>query len=181
MLISDPLSRLIAEAATGLPSPLATAVELLPDIGLVVLALVLAAASYGRGPRTLAIGLAAGAGVVLAYGASEVLKVLVRDERPCRAVDVLATCPAEGDWAWPSNHATIAAALATAVVLVAPRWWRYAVPVAVVVAVGRVVVGVHDIADVAAGTALGIAVTVVVARLLAARVAALLVQPPRVG
>ncbi|MBW9207520.1 hypothetical protein KV097_16400 [Mumia sp. zg.B17] len=74
MLISDPLSRLIAEAATGLPSPLATAVELLSDIGLVVLALVLAAASYGRGPRTLAIGLAAGAGVVLAYGASEVLK-----------------------------------------------------------------------------------------------------------
>ena len=115
---------------------------------------------------------------MLAYGASEVLKVLVRDERPCRAVDVLATCPAEGDWAWPSNHATIAAALATAVVLMVPQWWRYVVPVAGAVVVGRVVVGVHDIADVAAGAALGIAVTVVVARLLAPLVAALLVRGP---
>ncbi|WP_262847549.1 phosphatase PAP2 family protein [Mumia quercus] len=172
MLISDPLSRLIAEAGTALPP----AVALLPDAGLVVLALLLAAASYGRGPRPLAVGIAAGVGVVLSYGASELLKLVVRDERPCRTVEALAACPAPGDWAWPSNHATIAAALATAVALVLPRWWRYAVPVAAVVALGRVVIGVHDLADVAAGTALGVVVTVAIARLLAPATAALLVR-----
>jgi undecaprenyl-diphosphatase len=178
VLISDPLSRLIAEAATGLPAPVATVVELVPDLGIVVLSLLLAAAAYGRGPRTLAIGIAAGLGVVLAYGTSEVLKILVRDERPCRTIDVLATCPGTGDWAWPSNHATIAAGLATAVVLAAPQWWRYAALLAGAVVLGRVVVGVHDIADVVAGAALGITITVVVARLLAHRVAALLVRGP---
>ncbi|WP_167001064.1 phosphatase PAP2 family protein [Mumia sp. ZJ430] len=180
MLITDPLSHLIAEAFAGLPSPLSNALLLLPDIGLVALALLLVTASYGRGPRPLAIGIAAGIGVVVSYGASELLKVLVRDERPCRTLDVLATCPGAGDWAWPSNHATIAAGLATAVVLAVPQWWRYAMLLAGVVALGRVVVGVHDIADVVAGAALGITVTVVVARLLAHRVATLLVRGPAV-
>ncbi|MGH1564601.1 phosphatase PAP2 family protein [Mumia sp. DW29H23] len=178
MLFADPLSHLIAESAAGLPGPVAAVLAVLPDLGLIALALLLAAVAYGRGPRPLAIGIAAGVGVVLAYAASELLKVVIRDERPCRTVEAIVICPGAGDWAWPSSHATIAAGLATAAVLVVPRWWRYAVPLAAVVALGRVAIGVHDIADVAAGVALGVVVTVGTARLLAPGVARVLVRGP---
>jgi membrane-associated phospholipid phosphatase len=53
----------------------------------------------------------------------------------------LLTCPGAGDWSLPSNHATLAAALATAVVVVQPRLWAWAVPIAALVAASRVAAG----------------------------------------
>lgn len=69
------------------------------------------------------------AGTVTAYALSEALKLLVDEERPCRAVAgalAVAPCPAPGDWSFPSNHAALAAALAVGVTSYAPgsRPWR---------------------------------------------------------
>jgi hypothetical protein len=67
-----------------------------------------------RATRPLALGSAAGAGVVAAYLASESVKLLFREERPCRAAISLDGCPAVGDWSFPSNHMAIASGLALA-------------------------------------------------------------------
>lgn len=110
---------------------------------------------------------AAGAGTVAAYATSEVVKLAVTEERPCRAVDfaTVLACPAPGDWSWPSNHSTIAGALAVACLLVVPRLWPVVVPMALAVAGARVAAGVHYVHDVASGLALGAAVTCLVALL----------------
>lgn len=57
---------------------------------------------------------------VMAYGAGAVLKLLVREERPCQGLHVrtIKTCPAPGDWSFPSNHATV-----SALAMAASRIW----------------------------------------------------------
>lgn len=56
---------------------------------------------------------------------------------------------------FPSDHATIAFAMATAVYMVDRRWGAGLYAVAAFVALGRVFVGVHYLSDVAVGAVLG--------------------------
>ncbi|QNG19760.1 phosphatase PAP2 family protein [Rhodococcus triatomae] len=102
-------------------------------------------------------------GVLVAYAASELLKMFLTEERPCRAELALPVCPEAGDWSFPSNHAVIAFGLATAVTILVPRFAWAALPLAAVVAAGRVLQGVHYPHDVLAGSVLGISVTLAVA------------------
>lgn len=113
--------------------------------------------SDDRGFRTLVV---AGAGVVSAYLASETIKLLVTEPRPCRTfgVSTVLECPEVGDWSWPSNHSVIAASFATACVLARPRLLWVVAPLGVVLAFSRVAVGVHYVHDVLAGMALGVLV-----------------------
>ncbi len=166
---AGPRAPLYAALAGGsAASPLAGVVGAVAEVGLLALvALVagLAVVSWRRDRARLVGLVASGVGVVAAYGTSELVKLLVNEERPCRAVDGVTTvlaCPPAGDWSWPSNHATIAAALATALVLAAPRLWAVAGPLALAVALARVGAGVHYVHDVASGLALGTAVTALV-------------------
>jgi undecaprenyl-diphosphatase len=112
--------------------------------------------------RRLAAG---GIGVVGAYLLSEVIKLMVTEERPCRAlvVDTVMSCPQVGDWSWPSNHSVIAGAFATACIIALPRTAWFAAPVAVLIAFSRVAAGVHYVHDFASGLALGTAVVALVA------------------
>jgi undecaprenyl-diphosphatase len=59
------------------------------------------------------------------------------------------------DSGFPSDHATAAFAIATAVMLRDRRWGAVALAAATVLAVGRVAMGVHYPSDVLAGAALG--------------------------
>src|SRR3954471_13949800 len=59
------------------------------------------------------------------------------------------------DPGFPSDHATAAFAIATAILLRNRRWGLLALTMAVALAVGRVAVGVHFPTDVIAGAALG--------------------------
>ncbi|MFD0974577.1 phosphatase PAP2 family protein [Plantactinospora endophytica] len=131
--------------------------------GLLVLAGLLARLGWlgwrrSRTPDTLGV-LLVGLGTMLAYLVSEALKLVVDQERPCRAFDVVVwvSCPPAGDWSFPSNHSTLAGGLAAGLVLLAPRLWYLAVPVAGAVAALRVVAGVHYPHDVLAGLLLGAA------------------------
>lgn len=119
-----------------------------------------------RGFGTLAVG---GLGVVSAYLSSELIKLVVTEPRPCRAlgIETVLECPEVGDWSWPSNHSVIAASFATACILAAPRLIWLVAPLAAVLAFSRVAAGVHYVHDVLSGMALGVlVVSLVVAALL---------------
>ena len=137
------------------------AVVLVSEGGLVLLAALLGAAAWqarSAGPRRVATALAGALGVVLALGASELQKALLAQDRPCRTVPGLRAvveCPPAGDWSLPSNHATLAAALAAAVIWTVPRRWPVAVTCALLVAAARVGLGVHYPHDVVDGLVLG--------------------------
>lgn len=111
---------------------------------------------------------ASGVGVIVAYLTGEGLKLLVAEPRPCQVLDAatVASCPPAGDWSWPSNHAVLAAAFATACVLAMPRVIWLVAPVALAIAVSRVAAGVHYVHDIASGLALGVLVVVVIAMIL---------------
>jgi undecaprenyl-diphosphatase len=137
------------------------AVVLVSEGGLVLLAALLAVAAWqarSAGPRRVATALVGAMGVVLALGVSEIQKVLLAQDRPCRTVpglQAVVECPPVGDWSLPSNHATLAAALAAAVVWTVPRRWPVAVGCALLVAAARVGLGVHYPHDVVDGLVLG--------------------------
>lgn len=104
---------------------------------------------------------ATGIGVVSAYVLSEIIKLIIEQERPCRAVVVLEECPAAGDWSFPSNHTVIAFAVATGILIIAANYWAllgYAV--AALIGVLRIITGAHYPHDVLAGAILGVCVTV---------------------
>ncbi|WP_181762890.1 phosphatase PAP2 family protein [Rhodococcus spelaei] len=159
----------IDSATASWPSAAGTLSDLVAEAGLFALAGMLALVLWwGRGDaRTLAVGIAAGAGAVGSAIATLAVKSVVTEERPCTAipgVHALSECPPLGDWSFPSNHSGIAAALATAVVLAgyaAGRVWLsvLAVLTALVVGLSRVVSGVHYPHDVAAGLVFGSCIT----------------------
>ncbi|KOT31136.1 membrane protein [Streptomyces caelestis] len=119
--------------------------------------------------RAFAIAALAPLATAVAYVCSEVLKSVVTQERPCRAVTgaapSLAECPPHGDWSFPSNHATIAGASALALVLVRHALVLLTAPLALLLAFSRVFVGVHYPHDVAAGLLLGAVVALTAVRL----------------
>ncbi|SEG58983.1 undecaprenyl-diphosphatase [Nonomuraea solani] len=147
--------------ALATPGWLHTFAEVGTDAGLFVFAalFVVAGLRAWRAPaRDLALVIAGPAGIVMAYVVSEVVKLLIREDRPCRGgITTIAVCPPPEDWSFPSNHSVIAAGAAATLVLV----WRslawVVFPLALVMAFSRVFVGVHYPHDVAAGFLLGTA------------------------
>ncbi|WP_037837378.1 phosphatase PAP2 family protein, partial [Streptomyces sp. NRRL S-244] len=132
---------------------------------LVLLGLLLAAVGWRALRRRDAGGIAGtvlvGLGTVAAYVLSEAVKSVVDEERPCRALRdavAVAVCPEPGDWSFPSNHATLAVALAVGVAVLRPVLAAAALPLGAVAALLRVAVGVHYPHDVLAGAVLGCAV-----------------------
>ncbi|MGI5211631.1 phosphatase PAP2 family protein [Plantactinospora sp. CA-290183] len=139
-----------------------TAVELAGEAILILLVLLLGWVCWSGvrrsvWPSAVAAGLTL-VGTLAAYLCSEAVKLVVDQQRPCRAVPgvpVMSHCPEIGDWSFPSNHATIAGALAIGLVLARPRLAALALPLAVLAALSRVVGGVHYPHDVLAGLLLG--------------------------
>lgn len=158
----------LAAAGSAAESAAAPAVGIVAESGLWLLVAAaggIAAWSLLR-DRLVFLRLAsAGAGVIGAYLFSEGIKLIVTEQRPCRAlvVETVLACPVEGDWSWPSNHSVLAAAFAAACVLALGRTAWLVVPAAVLLAGSRVAGGVHYVHDVLSGLALGtLVVTVVV-------------------
>lgn len=134
----------------------------------------------GLDSRTRASALLVLPATVLAYLVSEMAKAIITAPRPCHALtDVapLTQCPPLGDWSFPSNHATISGAAATAL-LISWRHWpgALAVLLGALTAFTRVFLGVHYPHDVIAGFLLGAVVTTIVVRVAARQVAVLVVR-----
>ncbi|MET9020755.1 phosphatase PAP2 family protein [Actinopolymorpha sp. NPDC004070] len=153
--------REVTEFAASTPGWLARLAEAATDAGFAVFAVLFVFAWWRsrRGDaRGVALAVLAPVTTVVAYAVSEVAKSFLREERPCRAVAAvvtLAPCPVSGDWSFPSNHATIAAAAAVGLVLAWQRLAWLVVPLALLLGATRVYLGVHYPHDVAAGLVLG--------------------------
>ncbi|MEV0728490.1 phosphatase PAP2 family protein [Polymorphospora sp. NPDC050346] len=160
----DRLYRAVAGLDRMPPEAMRDAIDLTARQGLLVLVAITGLVSivaWRRGRDSFVLLACLGAGTISAYLTSELVKLVVREERPCRTLDpvTVLACPAPGDWSWPSNHSTIAAALATACILVVRRSWYVVAPIAALIALSRVGAGVHYVHDVTAGLAVGIVVT----------------------
>jgi undecaprenyl-diphosphatase len=165
--------RSITEFAHGTPPWVHTFAEIGTDAGLLLFAALFVAGWWrarGLDARSMALALACPAVTVAAYLVSEVSKTFIQEERPCRAVAGamnIAACPAVGDWSFPSNHSTIAAASAMALAVAWRALAPLVLPLAALMAFSRVFVGVHYPHDVAAGFLVGSVVAAALALALA--------------
>ncbi|PRY34123.1 phosphatase PAP2 family protein [Umezawaea tangerina] len=181
--LSAALYLFITGIAHETPDWVHTIADIGTDAGLLVFVALFAWNAWrNRGTPEYRLALVAPLAVIGAYLVSEVAKTFIQEERPCRAVAgavFIAECPAVGDWSFPSNHATIAAACAA---VLATVWGRVALlvfPLAMLMAFSRVFVGVHYPHDVAAGFLVGATVGALLA-LLAVRLVGPAKAAPRV-
>ncbi|WP_019816338.1 phosphatase PAP2 family protein [Saccharomonospora saliphila] len=177
--ISAELYRAVVSFADSLPGLVQTSAVIFTEAGVVVLGILMVLRFWhARAEKATRMGpaLLAPVATVVAYAVSESVKSVLEQDRPCRAVpgavSPLADCPSFGDWSFPSNHATIAGAAATAVLLSrrpgrsatgdgsGTRLWigPFAVCLGALVACSRVFVGVHYPHDVLTGFLLGTAI-----------------------
>ena len=130
-------------------------------------------------PRAVALALLAPGVTAAAYLLSELSKSFIHEDRPCRGLDaaaIIVDCPEVGDWSFPSNHSTIAAAAAIGLALAWRRSTPWVVAMAALMAFSRVFVGAHYPHDVLAGLALGAVVAWALVRLLAGPATALVIR-----
>ncbi|OLZ61292.1 hypothetical protein AV521_43990 [Streptomyces sp. IMTB 2501] len=99
-----------------------------------------------RDDSAMATALAAPVAVVTAFAVTEVVKKLVAEPRPCRALPhdfYVNSCPAPTDYAFPSGHTTTAAATAAALFLLDRRLAAIAAVCTLLEGFTRVYVGDH--------------------------------------
>ncbi|RSN36249.1 hypothetical protein DL990_08985 [Amycolatopsis sp. WAC 01416] len=147
----------IVELAGASPSWLQAAGILFTEAGLLAFAALFAWMSWRArtSPVRLAVALLPPAGTAVAYLISEGIKSVIQEDRPCRGLVTLVECPPTGDWSFPSNHSTIAAAAAVGLALAWRRLVPWVLPGALLMGFSRVFVGAHYPHDVLAGLVLG--------------------------
>ncbi|MEU9193033.1 phosphatase PAP2 family protein [Streptomyces hundungensis] len=109
----------------------------------------------------MAAALAAPIAMVIAYGVNDAVKSVFTEVRPCRVLPhdfLIEKCPPLDDYAFPSNHTTVAAAAAVALFLVDRRLGAIAAIAALLMGASRVYVGAHYPHDVLVAFVTGAAV-----------------------
>lgn len=115
-----------------------------------------------RSAPAMAGALWAGAGALLALGLAQPINHAVAEARPWISVPhALILAGHTADFAFPSDHAVVAGAVAAGLLLYQRRLGLVAAVAAVLLAFARVYIGAHYPQDVAAGLALGAAVVLV--------------------
>lgn len=155
------VERAATRGARRLPDALATALEVPMALG----------TRLGALAGALAVGLLverragwrAAAAIASAWAASTLLKAAFA--RPRLSAAALGATPREvtHSFAYPSSHAALAFALAASLSLARPRAAPAALGLALVVALARMVAGVHTPLDLVGGAALGAAAALLVA------------------
>ena len=126
-------------------------------IGMLAIVCLFGQASWRRA------AVAAGLSAALGLAAGKLISGLVDRARPFVAdpSGVHLFSHHAADPGFPSDHATAAFAIATAILLRNRRWGSVALAAATVLSIGRVAIGVHFPSDVLAGAALGAAAALV--------------------
>ena len=136
------------------------------ETGIVVFAVLLVAtylhARAKDDRQGLAIAIWAGGAALVAMGVGQLIGSSVDRARPYDALaNVHVLVSRTTDFSFPSDHATVAGAVAAGILLSNRRWGMVAAVAAVLMAFSRVYVGAHYPGDVLAGLALGAAVAIV--------------------
>lgn len=120
-----------------------------------------------RDPRAMASLVWAGLGTAVAVGVNQPIVSAVHERRPYQSIPhMLLLVSRSSDYGFPSDHATMAGAVAAGLCFVNRRLGITAWVVALLLAFSRVYVGAHYPHDVIAGLLLGAAV-IVIGRLVA--------------
>ena len=156
------------------------------DGGIVVLALLVVAACLDARRRSDPVQLAgsiwAGVAALLALGIAQPIAAVIDRARPYDTLaGVHVLIDRTTDSTFPSDHATVASAVAIGLLLAHRRWGIAAAVAAVVLASTRIYVGVHYPSDVLAGLCLGAAVAAIGHRLLVPWFATVLDRVARTG
>ena len=140
-------------------------VKLYAKTGIAIFAVLLVVAyldaRYRDDHQRLAAAIWAGGAAVAALGIAQLIGRAVDRARPYESlnnVHVLVTKTT--DFSFPSDHATVAGAVAVGLLLSNRRWGVIATIAAILMAFARVYVGAHYPADVTAGLALGAIVAI---------------------
>ena len=129
-----------------------------------------------RDPRAMANLVWAGVGALVAVGINQPIVAAVHERRPYQSIPhILVLVSRSSDYGFPSDHATMAGAVAAGLCFVNRRLGITAWVLALLLAFARVYVGAHYPHDVVAGLLLGAAV-IVVGRLVAVPVLAAVVR-----
>ena len=160
--VDTSLQRWVVENRVGLLDPVFEALTYAGSFG--VLWLLLAVALSGFSWRRPWLAARVAVTILLAEMVSGLLKLWVDRDRPPLAnpdPEPLVGLPPTGSF--PSGHATVAFACATALALAVPRLALRLFALATLVAWSRVYVGVHYPLDVLAGAALGVGLAFAIA------------------
>jgi membrane-associated phospholipid phosphatase len=163
-----------------------TPLELWTNAGLGVFAILMLVGWWRarrQGDTSMTFALAAPVSVGVAFIVAEVVKKIVAEPRPCRALPhdfFIATCGAPNDYALPSGHATVAAATVAALFVLDRRLAAIATLFALLEGFTRVYVGAHYPHDVIASAVLALPVAYLASAILG-RVAVPLVARLRTG
>ncbi len=115
-----------------------------------------------RDPRAMAAAIWAPAGALLALGLNQPLGNLVHEARPYAVLPhVLVLVSHSHDFSFPSDHAVMAGAVATGVLLTHRRLGWFTIAAAALLAFARVYVGAHFPLDVIVGLLVGAAVSLI--------------------
>lgn len=96
--------------------------------------------------------------LIVSWVSAELLKIIVARGRPSAAMGAIIIGSDQGDFSFPSAHATVAFALAVALSAVEPKWKRPFYVLALAIGVSRMYLGYHYPLDVLAGAILGVVV-----------------------
>jgi undecaprenyl-diphosphatase len=100
--------------------------------------------------------------LIARFGVTELIRYFYHRPRPFLVEQPIHQLLTDPSWSFPSGHATFFFALATIVYLHNRKWGAFFLIAAVIVSLGRVAAGVHDLSDIAGGAVVGIVTTAIV-------------------
>lgn len=115
---------------------------------------------YSRLEKWTILVVAGTASVIARFGATELIRAFYHRPRPFTVLPETHQLLTNGEWSFPSGHATFFFALSTAVYLYNKKWGVWFFGATILITVSRVIAGVHYPSDIVGGALIGISIAI---------------------